>query len=294
MGVFNLDQSIGRKPTSLLAQGPIIQPNAAVGSTFMWYDNTFNQDANNMYPTMTLELGSTWFEEDVGGYNIMNAFQYVSLTATTACGQLLTPDPMAFSATQPATGDVVIAAGSSASAVQLTTTQLAANAASGMLLFLENAGTNPQLRVIKQNTANGGSPDRTFYVSMRDPNNTGNTSDADLLPYTPTNASKAFIIAPFQRKICVVGLIPVGVALGATTYTVNPYSVVQVAGVAMIKATASAYTWGLPLKAIAAGAADIGTTTFALNQGQQMTSLYQGTATAGVNYPALVNFLGSI
>ena len=292
MGFFNLDMSIGRKPTAWMAQGPLVQPNNAVGTTFVWYDNTFNQDPNLKYPTMALELGSVWFEEDTGGYNIMNGFQYVQLTATTAAGQLVTLDTNPFGLT--ATGDVVIAAGSDTTKVQLTTLTIATNAAVGALLYLENAGTNPQMRVVKANTANGATPDRTFYVSLRDPNNTGNIQDADVLPYTPTNAGKAFLFNPFARLICTAALTPMGVALGATTYTVNPYSVVQVTGVAMVQPSATAFTLGVQAKAVAAGQAALATSTYAINQGINMVSFYQGTPTAGSMIPIAVNFLGTI
>ena len=292
MGMFDLSLNIGRKPTSNLAQGPLVQSSAVVGSTFVWYDNTFNQDPNVKYPTMVQEPGAVWFEEDTGGYNIMNGFQYVQLTATTAAGQLVTLDSNPFGLT--ATGDVVIAAGSDTTKVQLTTLTIAANAAVGAFLYLENAGTNPQLRIVKQNTANGGSPDRTFYVSLRDPNNTGNTQDADILPYTPTNAGKAFLFNPFARLICTAALTPMGVALGATTYTVNPYSVVQVTGIAMVQPSATAFTLGVQAKAVAAGQAALATSTYAINQGINMVSLYQGTPTAASMIPLAVNFLGTI
>ena len=292
MGAFNLDAAIGRKPTSYLAQGPLVQPSTAVGTTFVWYDNTFNQDASLKYPNMSFEFGNVWFEEDYGGYNIMNGFQYVQLTATTAAGQLVAADSNPF--TTPATGDVVIAAGSDTTKVQLTTLTIATNAAVGAFLYLENAGTNPQLRIVKSHTGSSDSPARTFYVALRDPNNTINTYDADVLPYTPTNAGKAFLFQPFARLICTAALTPAGVALGATVYTNNPYSVVQVAGIAMVQPSATAFTLGVQAKPVAAGQAALGTSTYAINQGINMVSYYQGTPTAGSMIPLGVNFLGTI
>ena len=292
MGMFDFALQSARKPTAPVAQGPVIQPSFAVGSTFVWYDNTFNQDPNTKYPTITAELGAVWFEEDNGGYGVMNGFQYIKTEATLACGQLV--------AGSAGVADTAVT-GSSTSVVKCGTGGAAITGDIGSLLYIENGGVNPQLRVIKTAVNSGGTYLGTVYtngayvVSVRDLNTTSTQLDADILPYIPTNTTNIQVLRPFNRIICTASLVPLGVALGAVTYTVNPFTVVQVAGIAMIQSTTGAHVVGVPMIPAASGQVDSTIGTGSIYSGPSIYALDSFTpGGAGNLYPFAVNFLGLV
>jgi hypothetical protein len=278
-----------RKPSSFVEQSAIIQPSNAVGTTFQFYDvANFGSDLNLKYPNMVMQPGDVFWQQDNAGYGISSAFQYVNAKATLAFAQVVTMETIAV--------DTVIAAGSSSQVIQITTgTTFVEN---GNLVYVENGGVNPQLRVIKANVQGASG---TLTVSMRDQNNTFNAPDADALPYTPTNGSNVQIIRPNNRIVCTASTMPFGVALGAVTFTTpTTFTEVLVSGICLVSAAGT-----LPLVVgkpgipgasgtITGQAAAYAAGTNAIAGGASFMPLFAFAAAGPESIPFAVNCLGAI
>jgi hypothetical protein len=153
------------------------------------------------------------------------------------------------------------------------------------------AATLPQLRRIKANSSSATS----FYtVSLRDPLRPNSPQDQDVFDNVPLNTEICSIIRPYHVIVCTASTVPVGVALG--TVTAGNYTIVQVAGLAILDniGTGNVTVVNQPaiptaagqVKGSAAGAANLYTGAGLILP--QMAS----TAVASVLLPAFVNFTG--
>lgn len=200
-------------------------------STFPWFDSSV---LNNQYKTQSAELSAVFFHEKTG-----NAFMYVQADEALAAGQLVY-------ATLP-TADTVTSASSTVYSVYLTSTTLTAHAEIDNWLYCENGGTDPTIKLIKENTAN------LCTISQLDQNSTVPQYDPDVLSTALTNGTGVAVIRPGHVSVCTATAVPIGVALA--TVTIHYYTLIQVAGLALIQATGNgtALVSGKPAVPDAAG-----------------------------------------
>ena len=258
-----------RLPTGFCSQLPV----------YPWYDATQINDINTSAPRV--QLGTAWFDVDYG-----NAFAYVKAKVALAAGQLVYQD-------SPTVDTIAAPAGvaDNLSILNLTTGGLTVNAEVNNWVNIENAyaTTAPQLRRIKANLAG------TLTISVRDLNNTTNAADADVSAVAVTTGTNVQIIRPFMVNLNTATTVPVGVALG--TVTAGYYTIIQIAGLAMVKALGStAIVTNKPVVGTAGGVI-IGTATPVIYmQGAKINPLVActETATSGTPIPCYVNFIGAL
>jgi len=223
-----------------------------------------------------VQLGETFWVKGSPRSGAGNAFMWVKATVGLTVGQLVAWD---------APGTDTALTGSTTSVLNLTTGNLTVNAEVDNFVFVD--ATNKDLRRIKANTAS------TITVALNDPYVASNPKDADVFTAAPANTNPVVIIRPWNVRVCTASLQPVGVALG--TVTQNYYTVVQLAGVAMVSAigNGTALVSGVP--AIPAAAGQIlggGTTANLYSAGTAIVPQY-AYAGAGQLIPCLVNFTGA-
>ena len=200
MSFFHLNQD--RVPSSFLQQL----------ASFPWIDSSQLNDA-----TQRMELGAVFFHE-----RHKQAFMYVKADEALANGQLVY-------ATLPTT-ETVLSSGSSLYVQALSSAGLTVNAEVGNWIYVENGGSSPGPTIlpIKANAAS------TITNSQRDLNNAGAVYDADQLSSVLTNSTGACIIRNGHVSVCTATKVPVGVALA--TVTSGYYTLIQVAGLALVQA----------------------------------------------------------
>lgn len=223
-----------------------------------------------------VQLGETFWVKGSPRSGAGNAFMWVKATAGLTVGQLVA---------WAAPGTDTALTGSTTSVLNLTTGNLTVNAEVDNFVFVD--ATNKDLRRIKANTAS------TITVALTDPYVASNPKDADVFTAAPANTNPVVIIRPWNVRVCTAALQPVGVALG--TVTSGNYTVVQLAGVALVSAigNGTALVSGVP--AIPANSGQIlggGTTANLYAAGSAIVPQY-AYAGAGQLIPCLVNFTGA-
>ena len=217
----------------------------ANGPSYPWYPDTYLASA-----TPLVALGSFWEAQgdpEVGGGN---AFLYVKNGATA----LAAGDVVGYSVGAAST---VTATGSDTQAIVTGGGALTVNAEIGNWLFVRNTTSNgggAVLRRIKSNTAT------KVTISGKDPNSPAGSADIDQLTLAATNGDVTAIVRPWRvEPITATGgagpWVPVGVALG--TVGAGKYTIIQVAGLGIIKAlgeTTAVLVAGKPAQAVSATA----------------------------------------
>ena len=213
-------------------------------------------------------------------YNGANAFMVVKASEGLAVGNLVTYSaPTAVTVTTTSTNY----------RVDFTTSPLTAGAEVGNLVYVNNA-TTQMLRVIKENATG------TVTVSKRDPLNPSTAAtnlDADVFDTVPANSDPACIIRPFNVRLCTAALRPIGVALG--TVTSGYYTIIQVAGLAMVSTVGSGTATVVGVPAVPGASANIlgsGGTASSYAEAVSMIPLYAWNGAARLT-PCFVNFMAS-
>lgn len=233
-----------------------------------------------------LTLGDMWvLEGGAGGQPVPgfsgggNAFLVVKANAALSKGQLVTYDDPFTSGT--------ISTGSTSQVAVLSAAVLTAGAEIGNFIYINNA-TTQYIRQIKDNTTT------TVTVSLRDPNVSANTPDADIFtPTLPANTDPYTIIRPWNVKVCVAATRPVGVALG--TVTSGNFTIIQVAGLAEVTVLGAAtVTANAVLIPAAAGVATGSAAAALASEGVTMIAGSAWTTASNRQLPVLCNFTGAI
>lgn len=265
------------------------QGGPGIQKSFNWYFGTpFLDMSAAQFQTQAgaagLSLGDTWWlssanEAASGG----NCFQVVFAEAALTQGQLVAmADPAA---------SVVAAAGPATNVFGWNAGGLTVNAERNNWVWITSAAaTEPQLRRIKSNTAT------TITVSERDYLRPNLPLDADVFDNIPVAAEVAVIIRPHHVKVCTATDVPIGVALGAVT--INQYTVIQKAGLAVIQVDADGggatpIVVGKQAVSTAAGCAVGVAAPTIYSIGASMIPLVASTAAAGQLIPFYVNFTGA-
>ncbi len=165
-----------------------------------------------------VQLGEIFWVKGSPRSGAGNAFMWVKATVGLTVGQLVA---------WAAPGTDTALTGSTTSVLNLTTGNLTVNAEVDNFVYVDGT-TTPELRRIKANTA------ATITVAQNDPYVASNPKDADVFTTAPSNTNPVSIIRPWNVRVCTAVLQPVGVALG--TVTQNYYTVIQVAGLALVSA----------------------------------------------------------
>ena len=215
----------------------------AAGPSYPWYPDAAINSASMLAP-----LGAFWElqgDPEVGGGN---SFIYVRNGATAlAAGDIV-------GYTLPA-ASTVTASGSDTQVIVTGGGALTVNAEVGNWLFVRNTTSNgggSVLRRIKENSATA------ITISKKEPNSPSGAADIDKLVLAATNGDVTAIIRPWRvAPLTATGgagpWVPVGVALG--TVAANAYTILQVAGLGLVKAlgqTTAVLVAGKPAQAISA------------------------------------------
>jgi hypothetical protein len=256
-----------------------------------WYYNTPFIDMSasvfsGVSQAIGASLGDIWWLGGGAGASGGNAFMFVKATAGLTIGQLV-----AASATT--TGTVT----SATSTLYYATTNInnaatvAVNGDVDNWIWVNATGaTTPQLRRIKANTS---SATARYDVSLRDPLRPNSPYDKDQFDLAITNGDACSIIRPYNVLVCTASLTPIGVALG--TVTSGNYTVVQVAGLALVTAVGNGNALVVNQPAIpTAGGAIKGSAAAAANlyTGASHINPQFATSAASLIIPAYVNFTG--
>jgi hypothetical protein len=269
-----------RLPAALNAQLPV----------WPWYDAAQINDIPTSIPR--IQPGSAWWDVDNG-----NAFAYVQAKVALTLGQLVYKDlPTIDTIAAP-----VVGTNDNISTLGLVSGGLTPHAEIGNWVNIENAYATPatSIRKIKDNAA------AVLTISMRDQNSAVNQQDIDVLPAALTTGTNIQIIRPWLVNLCTASKVPCGVALGAVT--AGYYTIIQIAGLAMVKALGStAIVAGVPVINTAGGVVigivssyDSNTTVIdsdLYTQGVQIVPLVActETATSGTPIPCNVNFIAGM
>ena len=231
-----------------------------------------------------LALGSVWWDQQTG-----NAYQYVKAGAGLTVGQVVSLE-------LPTAGTVTAAGSTTAELITNINTTNLGSLIGDYLWTLDAVGTSPSsfsqnLRVIKGHTTGAAAH---IVVAKRSEITTLNTFDADVLPSVPANGSAAVIIRPYRVIVGTASNVPVGICMG--TVTSGNYTIIQVAGLAMVaaKGDGTALAAGSPCIVGASGVilgATAGATPYM--PGSSIIAL-AATSSATVSlHPCYVNFLGA-
>jgi len=199
---------------------------------FPWLASPFLDMTSTTFPTIAaaagLSLGDTWWVNGVQGAGQGNCFMLVKAQAALTVGQLVTMDA-------PQSGTFT-AAGSTVSKIitNITEAQGVNGDIDNWLGVLATGQTVPQLRRIKANT-NGAAA--AFTISLPDFLRPNSPNDTETFVTQPTNGDALTVIRPYNVKVCTATTSPIGVALG--TVTSGSFTVIQVAGLAGVSATAT-------------------------------------------------------
>ena len=249
-------------------------------ASFPWYDSSQVNDS-----VKRMELGLVWTPSTPQGQSGWNKFMYVKAAAGLTAGQLV-------ARALPTTG-VVVAAGSTVAATINTIAGLTLNSETGYWMYYENGGSSPGPTIvpIKGNTATSAGA-ATITNSQRDLNATLNQYDADAFSAVLTNGTASTLYRPNSVIVNTATTVPIGVALG--TVTSGNYTVIQVAGLALVQATGNgqALVAGAPAVGSASGVA-IGLASPVYSTGS-MVALFAYTSAGPELIPFHVNFTGNI
>lgn len=257
------------------------------GTSFPWYPDSYLSSSG-----LNIPLGAYWElqgDPEVGGGC---AFMYVKNGATA----LALGDVVGYALPAAST---VTASGSDTQAIVTGGGALTVNAEVGNWLYVANTtsgGGGSVLRRIKSNTAT------KVTVSAKDPNSPAGAADIDALTLAATNGDVTAILRPWRvDPVTATGgsgpWVPVGVALG--TVAANKFTIIQVAGLGLIKAlgqTSAVVVAGKPIAAVSATAGTMtgGTTAnFLMGAGTIVPLAPVDSATALV-IPANFNFFGNL
>lgn len=266
------------------------QGGPGIQKSFNWYFGTpFLDMSAAQFATQAgaagLSLGDTWWlssanQAAAGG----NCFQVVFAEAALTQGQLV-------AMADPALSTVAAGPPLSTNTITWTAGGLTVNAERNNWLWITSAAaTEPQLRRIKSNTAT------TITVAELDYLRPNSPRDADVFDNIPVAAEVATIIRPHHVKVCTATDVPIGVALGAVT--INQYTVIQKAGLAVIQVDADGggatpIVVGKQAVSTAAGCAVGVAAPTIYSIGASMIPLLASTAAAGQLIPFYVNFTGA-
>jgi hypothetical protein len=156
----------------------------------------------------------------------------------------------------------------------------------------------PQIRRIKANT-NGANA--IYTISLPDYLRPSLPNDLDVWTTTPTNGDALTVIRPWNVKVCTATTNPVGVALG--TVTSGSYTIIQVAGLAGVSATATVAITAMSTLVTPAASgvlngfagtatALVGTAASTYMQGASIVPLI-ALASGSAMIPCFVNFIGA-
>ena len=280
-----LTQDQDREPTGYDQQVASVQ--ATTTATEMWYDASHLNDT-----TPVVRLGSTWDD------NFGNIFMYVKAQANLTVGQFVS-----FQA--PTTGTCT----SAGSTVYVLNTNFGlTQSEKGNYLYSQDAAGQTSssyrqaLRRIKNNTSTG--TNDTITLSVQGSVYGNNIYDLDALARVPANGGALSIIRPFNVISATASTTPIGVALGtitASSSTAPIYTIIQIAGLAMVQAnnTVGPTIVGLPGAMQAAGVFS-GPTSGAQTVGNIQTvlgtsilPLFANSSGTTSLLPAYINFLGT-
>jgi len=229
-----------------------------------------------------LALGSVWWDQQTG-----NAYQYVKAGAALTTGLVVTAEV-------PTAGTVTAAGSTTSEIITNIDTTLLGSLVGDYFWALDATGTSPSswkqnLRVIKGHTTGAAAH---IIVAKRSEITTLNTQDPDVFPSVPTNGCACCIIRPWRVSVCGATSVPCGIAMG--TVTAGNYTIIQVAGLAMVAAIGSgtATAVGVPPQVNASGQV-LGLA--AANQyltGVSILPLIANSGALALN-PMYVNFLGA-
>ncbi len=254
--------------------------------TEMYYDSSQLNDTNPV-----IRPGQMW--QDRHG----NWFKYVKAGATLAPGQFVS-----FEA--PTTGTVTAAGSTTLSVITNITTT--ANEAGNYLWMLDavgvySAGSTPFKQAMRKIVSSTVGANATFTLgSSKDPSYGTNVATPNALPSVPTNGSACVVIRPANVIVATASTAPVGVALGEITS--GKYTIIQIAGLAMVQAgtcSTNNTVVGKSVMALAAGAisgwTNAGVTAANLGTmvGGSVYPLYAHTSDTLSLIPAYINFLGT-
>jgi hypothetical protein len=175
-------------------------------------------------------LGDVWWLGGGAAASGGNAFMFVKAKAALSLGQLVTMD------------DPTATTASGAGDASLSFIKTAYNNSGGTVnndvgnwIHVDATGASlPQFRLIKANDA---AATASYTVALKDYMRPNLPYDQDVFDTAATNADVVNIIRPYNVKVCTATTVPVGVALG--TVTSGNYTIVQVAGIAILSAAGS-------------------------------------------------------
>jgi hypothetical protein len=237
-------------------------------------------------------VGDVWWLGGKAPASGGNAFAFAKATVGLTVGQIV-------SLALPTTGTATVPGAGTAASPLTTTASVTTN--------INNAATVPvngdvdnyiyvnatgaalgQLRRIKYNS----SSTTSFYiVALQDFMRPNSPTDADVFDTLATNADPLCIIRPWNLIVNTATTMPVGVALG--TVTAGNFTVIQVAGLAIVSSTGTG-TATAPNQPASGGAAGVvtGVAPPAAWQGSAVILPQIANAAATIQIPAYVNFLG--
>lgn len=174
-------------------------------------------------------LGDTWWLGGDARANGGNAFMFVKSDHALVLGDVVTVAvPEDTTAHNPASQCTT-----SVCTTHFDTSTAAVNGEVNNWIWVEATGaTLPQLRRIKANTAATLS---AYTVAQRDYLRPNSPLDADIFDTVATDNDVVKIIRPYVVTHATATSVAVGVALG--TVTANQYTIIQIAGLAAVRAT---------------------------------------------------------
>ena len=266
------------------------------GPVWPWFDSTYINSATiPPYLSLGAKFNLKGKNHDGGG----NSFMCVRASEGLTVGQLVSPvvptvtDIVASTVTNLNTTTQLIVTGMTTTASEVGNFLFIANSADATLGFVireileqrKNDGTTPGFTGV--NTA--------FVISNVDWTVASKPKDADALVTAPVNPNPVKLYRPYNVGVNIATTTPCGVALG--TVTSGYYTIIQVAGLALISSVGNGTALAAGVLAIGAAAGvAIGSTAGATPYGGGSTMIpLQAYAAAG---PALqpfhCNFIGSI
>jgi hypothetical protein len=239
-------------------------------------------------------LGDMWWLGGGARASGGNAFVFAKATVALTLGQLV-------SVAVPTTGTATVPGAGTAASPLTTTASITTNinnaatvAVNGDVdnyIYVNATGaTLPQLRRIK---ANSSSATSFYQVALRDFMRPNSPFDADVFDTLATNADPLSIIRPWNLIVNTATTTPVGVALG--TVTAGSYTIIQVAGLAVVSAIGTTTATVVNQPAVGAAAGQIaGSAAAAANlyNGASLILPQFATAAASLLIPCYVNFTG--
>lgn len=270
-----------------------LAPNASEqGPIWPWYSSTY---LNSVTPAREVPLGAIWeLQGDLkaaGG----NAFKYVRAIEGLTVGQLVCDT---IGTVGQVTGTFTAASSTVVSVITNITT-VATDVGQPLLLYVANStslGGGPVYkRVVSMTGGSGGyGTNTTFVIETVDFTIATKPYGPDAFPVLPTNADIVSLIRPYQVAVNIAAATPVGVALG--TVTAGNYTVIQIAGEALVMSGATTPGLVVGVQAVGTAAGLIIGSTAGANPYQGASVIIPHityNASASVLQPCKVNFLGN-